>query len=185
MSIQLERFVYHYVDKANNLIQCSDHEENINSLDATIVEFLETLTDKLWNAEDSGNTVSGHFIDGVNPSRARPFIQEILENPNTILANSTNLANLLYQVSPGNASRGVLAVLSCVDLDSDTRYVAIYKIKCEDERVIKILSGDHLPELSVEEMRNILLKELQKGALIPHPDRQQYGLKVTDMQAPL
>ena len=61
--------------------------------------------------------------------------------------------------------------------------MAIYKIKCEDKQIIKILSGDNLPEITVEEVTNILLKELQKGALIPHPDKQQYDLKVTDLQS--
>ena len=32
-------------------------------------------------------------------------------------------------------------------------------------------------------MTNNLFKELQKGALIPHPDKLQYDLKVTDLQS--
>jgi hypothetical protein len=46
-----------------------------------------------------------------------------------------------------------------------------------------MLSGDNLPEITVEEVTNILFKELQKGALIPHPDKLQYDLKVTDLQS--
>ena len=183
MGIQLQRFAYHFVDKASNYLSYSQNETNIGTLNITIVDFLEVLTNKLWDAADSGNTVSGVFNNGVPASRARPLIHAILENPDTILDNSIKLADLLYQVSPANASRGILAVILCRDTNSDQRYVAIYKIKCNDEKVIKFLSGENLPEITVEEVRNILFKELQKGALIPHPDKQQYDLKVTDLQS--
>jgi hypothetical protein len=183
MGIQLLRFAYHFVDKASNYFSYSEKETDISTLNITIIDFLETLTNKLWDAEDSGNTVSGHFNTGVPGSRAQPFIQAILDNPDTLLDNSKKLADVLYQVSPANASRGILAVILCRDTNTDQKYVAIYKIRCEDEQVIKILSGDNLPEITVEEVSNILFKELQKGALIPHPDKQQYDLKVTDLQS--
>lgn len=183
MGIQLLRFAYHFVDKASNYIGYSENEQDINTLNITIIDFLETLTNKLWDAEDSGNTVSGKFNHGTAPSLARPLVHAILENPDTILENSKKLADLLFQVSPTNASRGILAVIYCRDTYTDLKYVAIYKIKCENEQVIKILSGHNLPELTVEEVTNILFKELQKGALIPHPDKHQYDLKVTDLQS--
>jgi len=183
MGIQLLRFTYHFVDKAMNLLHYSESETEIRTLNITMIDFLETLTNKLWDAQDSGNTVSGHFNTGVPGSRAQPLIHAILENPDTILENSKKLADLLFQVSPNNASRGILVVILCRDTNTDQKYVAIYKIKCEDEQVIKILSGDNLPEITVEEVQNILFKELQKGALIPHPDKQQYDLKVTDLQS--
>jgi hypothetical protein len=183
MGLQLLRFAYHFVDKASNYIGYSEKEQEISALKTTIVDFLETLTDKLWEAEDSGNTVSGQFNHGASPSRARPLIHAILENPDTLLENSKKLAELLFQVSPANASRGILAVIYCRDTNSDLKYVAIYKIRCDDEEVIKLLSGDKLPEIAVEEVTNILFKELQKGALIPHPDKHHYDLKVTDLQS--
>jgi hypothetical protein len=183
MGIQLLRFAYHFVDKASNTISYSETEQAISTLNITIIDFLETLTNKLWDAEDSGNTVSGQFNNGLPASRARPLIHGILENPDTILDNSRKLADLLFQVSPANASRGILVVIYCRDTNSELKYVAIYKIKCEDEQVIKILSGENLPEITVDEVSNILFKELQKGALIPHPDKLQYDLKVTDSQS--
>ena len=182
MGIQLLQFVYHFVDKATNTLQYSEHENDIHSLNFMIVDFLEVLTNKLWDAEDSGNTVSGHFNHGLTPSRAQPLLHGILEKPETLLDNSKKLADILFQVSPANASRGILAVILCRDTNTDLKYVAVYKIKCEDENVIKILSGD-MPEIAVEEVRDILFKELQKGALIPHPDKLQYDLKVTDLQS--
>ena len=183
MGIQLLRFAYHFVDKASNYIGYSDKEQDINSLNIAVIDFLETLTTKLWEAEDSGNTVSGQFHHGASPSKARPFIHAILENPDSILDNSKKLSDLLFQVSPVNASRGILAVIYCRNTFTDLKYVAVYKIKCEDEQVIKLLSGEGLPEITVEEVTNILFKELQKGALIPHPDKHHYDLKVTDLQS--
>ena len=90
MGIQLLRFAYHFVDKALNNISYSEKEQEISKLNITIIDFLETLTNKLWDAEDSGNTVSGQFNNGVSSSRARPLIHAILENPDTILDNSRN-----------------------------------------------------------------------------------------------
>ncbi len=182
MAIVLERFVHHFIDKEKNIINCSTLEQNVQLLHPTIVSFFEDLTDELWNAEDSGPTVSGHFSVGVNPSHARPFIQGILDNNDSMLLNSTNLANLLYEVSPRNSSRGVLGVFLVQNTDTQTQHLAIYKIKCEDERLVRVLSSNNLPELEVQEVRNALLKELQKGAIIPHPNRNLYDLKVTDKQ---
>jgi hypothetical protein len=183
MAIQLKRMAYHFIDKGDNHLVYSEGAIEIDRLDGTILDFLEYLTDKLWDAEDSGNTVSGNFNQGANPSMAQPLIQGILENPETLFENSKKLADLLYQVSPSTASRGILVVILCRETNSDQNYVAIYKIRCEDEKVIKIISGGSLPEIAVEEVSNILLKELQKGALIPHPDKQHYDLKVTDLQS--
>lgn len=183
MGIQLKRVAYHFVDKAESRLVYSNHAIEIERLDGTILDFLESLTNKLWEAEDSGNTVSGNFNHGVTPSRAQPLIDGILENPDRLLENSKKLADLLYEVSPATASRGILVVILCRQTHSDQEYVAIYKIKCEDEKVIKIISGSSLPEMMVEEMSNILFKGLQKGALIPHPDKEQYDLKVTDLQS--
>ena len=183
MGIQLQQVAYHFVDKAANNLVYSENAKNINTLDGTILDFLEALTNKLWDAEDSGNTVSGNFNQGATPSRAQPLIHDILENPDTLFDNSKKLAELLFQVSPNTASRGILVVILCCETTSNQNYVAIYKIKCEDEKVIKIISGDALPEITVEEVSNILFKELQKGALIPHPDKQHYDLKVTDLQS--
>jgi hypothetical protein len=183
MAIQLKRVAYHFVDKAASNLVYSAGAIEIDRLDGAILDFLEYLTDKLWEAEDSGNTVSGNFNQGATPSMAQPLIHGILENPETLFENSKKLADLLYQVSPNTASRGILIVILCRETVSDQNYVAIYKIKCEDEKVIKIISGENLPEIAVEEVSNILLKELQKGALIPHPDKQHYDLKVTDLQS--
>lgn len=183
MGIHLKRFAYHFVDKAANNLVYSESAKDIDTLDGTIIDFLESLTNKLWDAEDSGNTVSGIFNEGATPSRAQPLIREILENPDSLFDNSKKLAELLFQVSPNTASRGILVVILCRETTSDQNYVAIYKIKCEDEKVIKIISGENLPEIAVEEVSNILFKELQKGALIPHPDKQHYDLKVTDLQS--
>ncbi len=183
MAIQLKQVAYHFVDKAANNLVYSENVVEIERLDGTVLDFLEYLTDKLWEAQDSGNTVSGNFNRGATPSMAQPLIQDILENPETLLENSKKLADLLYQVSPSTASRGLLVVILCRETTTDQNYVAIYKVRCEDEQVIKIISGGNLPEIAVEEVSNILLKELQKGALIPHPDKQHYDLKVTDLQS--
>jgi hypothetical protein len=183
MAIQLKQVAYHFVDKAASQLVYSENAIDIDTLDGTVLDFLEYLTDKLWDAEDSGNTVSGNFNQGASPSMAQPLINAILENPDTLFENSKKLADLLYQVSPNTASRGILVVILCRETNTNQNYVAIYKIKCEDEKVVKIISGESLPEIAVEEVNNILLKELQKGALIPHPDKQHYDLKVTDLQS--
>lgn len=61
MAIQLQQVAYHFVDKAANNLVYSENVVEIERLDGTVLDFLEYLTDKLWEAEDSGNTVSGNF----------------------------------------------------------------------------------------------------------------------------
>jgi hypothetical protein len=185
MSIRIEHCAYHFVDKSSGVLLCTPAEQDLSRVDRAICQFFEDRTTDLWEAEDSGNTVSGLFaVDdpSIGTSSARPLIQEILANSATFFSNSARLADLLFRASPTNASPGVLVVLSCTHLETSLPYLAIFKLKYKDESFVRYLDGGQLPQLQVEEVRNMLIKDLQKGALIPHPGRGDYHLKVTDKQ---
>ncbi|HVN56341.1 MAG TPA: nucleoid-associated protein [Anaerolineaceae bacterium] len=183
--IDLLRCAYHFVDRHSAELRCSPAELDLSAANPAICQFFAEMTTDFWNAEDSGITVSGVFAGADSPSGpspARPLIAAILADPATFFDQSVALATRLYDCSPTNSSPGILVVLLCRHLQSGLSFLALYKLRYRDETIVRLLDGGQVPRLEVEQIRNILLKELQKGALIPHPGRQRFDLKVTDRQ---
>ena len=101
---------------------------------------------------------------------------------NRFFAASKDLAHHLYQKSHPKASPGVLAVVHVTESHNGNAFVSVLKIRHKDESFVRIL-GEALTQLEVEQVENMLLQDIQKGAIIPHPDRSKYDLKVVDRQA--
>ena len=183
--IDLLRCAYHFVDKRSGVLRCSTAELDLRAANPAICQFFEEMTANFWNAEDSGITVSGVFASADSPSgpsQVQPRIAAVLADPANFFDQSVALAAGLYDCSPTNASPGVLVALLCRHAENDQRFLALYKLRYRDETIVRLLDGGQVPQLEAEQIRNILLKELQKGALIPHPSRREFDLKVTDRQ---
>ena len=185
---QIDRFGYHYIDKKNNRTTYTLTEQDINQLPTTIITFLLDMVKVVWMAPDSGTTRSGNFAKNhpkIGTSDAQPHIENISTKPDIFFESTRKLAELLDARTPGTASPGVLGILRLLRTNNEEEtpdiYIAIIKIRHTDEQFIKLLTGQ-VPELSVEEIKNLLLKDIQKGAIYPHPDKQGYDIKVTDQQ---
>ncbi|GAP21223.1 nucleoid-associated protein [Leptolinea tardivitalis] len=178
MATKLISLAYHLVDKKKPELKFSQGVIKAIDLPKEILDFFVELTDKLIQTNDSGNCVSGNFqkVD------AETLIKDILDAPEKLFDDSIELANILFESSPKNASRGLLAILHCHDGIINKDFLAIYKIKCEDEKIIKIVTGEQIPQLKVEELRDILFRQLQKGAIYPHPNKKNFDIKVFDLQ---
>jgi len=174
----------HYIDKHAENIRYATDAQHGGQLHPTIADFLLALVGKVWFAPDTGSTRSGHFKaeDGPHPSLAKPHIAQILHGNDCFFNSSQKLAEHLYQQTPATASPGLLAVLQLGQPDNGQKFVSILKIRHKDENFVKILD-DALTQLKVEHINNLLLEDIQKGAVIPHPQRGDYDLKVVDKQA--
>lgn len=183
--LALERLAFHYVDKSCPEPAFSSQAPEVALLDQTIQDFLVSLAAEVWEADDAGNTRSGRFAGDENPvlgaSAARPLIETILNDPDGFFEASKGLATLLFQHSPGNASPGVLCLMRLFDPETKRPYAAVIKVRYRDERFVRLLTGDG-PQLSVAQIDKMLLREVQKGALTPHPQRSNFDLKVIDKQ---
>lgn len=186
--LRLDRLAVHYVDRNAEEPVYATGEQNVVVLHPTIVGFLMNLVDEIWDAPDSGSTRSGLFVlddhERLRPSFVKRWADEIAvagdPESDRFFATSKALAEHLHQQSHPRASAGLLAVMRLTS--SDSCFVALIKIRHRDESFVHVLS-DALTQLDVEQVQNMLLPNIQKGVIIPHPVRSEYHLKVIDKQA--
>ena len=185
-NLELNRLAIHYVDRNSGSLECAPGEQDVEALDSTITDFLLALVSEVWNAREAGSTRSGHFVpdddEGLGTSVAKQCVATIIHEEDGFFDASIDLAQHLYQQSPGTASPGLLAVMRLVQSADGAIIVALLKIRHKDESFVKVLE-QALTQLEVEQVENMLLPDIQKGAIIPHPHRGDYDLKVVDKQA--
>jgi hypothetical protein len=185
-SLELNRLAIHYVDRNADGPVYAPREQDVATLHPTIVDFIVGLVSRVWDAEDTGSTRSGHFVpddhERLGPSVTKQCVGRILDDDAGFFDASKDLALRLYRKSHPRASPGVLAVMRLVHVDEGSMFVAILKIRHTDRSFVRVLS-DALTHLEVEQVENMLLRDIQKGAIVPHPYRHEYDLKVVDQQA--
>jgi hypothetical protein len=183
LNLELNRLAIHYVDKNSETLEYAPGEQDTKALNSTITEFLLGLVSKVWDAPDTGSTRSGHFVpddhEQLGPSLAKQCAHTILHEEDRFFDTSKDLAQHLYRQSPGTASPGLLAVVRLVRPNDQEVLVALLKIGHKDESFVRVLE-EALTQLEVEQVENMLLRDIQKGAIIPHPHRGDYDLKIID-----
>jgi len=183
LPLELKQFAYHYVDQKSEAPVFSEHEQPVVELPDAIQSFLLEMVAKIWDAPDAGSTRSARFVSGEEGDPpARELLRQVCEEEDSFFEASCRLASLLHERSHPNASPGVLAVMRLERPEDGARFAALVKIRYKDVAFVRLNTGDR-PRLEVEEVENILLREIQKGALYPHPDKSGYDLKVIDAQA--
>lgn len=185
VEFRLDRFAYHYVDPRSPEPVYSPAEQDMAAMPEAIQDFLFDLVAEIWDAPDAGSTRSARFAQNherLGDSEARPWIEQALAGGEDFFAATRELAALLHRQSPQSASPGVLGVIRLVPVHDDRPTLALIKIRHRDEAFVHLGEGE-LPRLEVEQVERILLKDIQKGALAPHPEKSEYDLKVIDSQA--
>jgi nucleoid-associated protein YejK len=177
LNFELERLAIHYVDIKSKQIRYATGEQDVEALDSAITSFFSELLAEVWNAPDTGAIESARFM---GQSVTQQCVIDILAGKNDFFETSKTLAHQLYQKTHTNASPGLLAVVRFVN--HGTTYVALLKIRYKDESFVRAL-GAALTQLQVEHVQNMLLKEIQKGAISPHPTKDDYDLKIVDKVA--
>jgi hypothetical protein len=185
-NLKLNRLAIHYVDRNMEGPIYAPHEQDIEALHPTIIKFIIDLVSEVWDAPDTGSTRSGRFVQGdhkrLEPLVAKQYLGKIIQGDSGFFTASKDLALHLHQRSHPRASPGVLAVTRLVQIDNEDVFVAVLKIRHKDESFVRVVS-EALTQLEVEQVENMLLRDIQKGAVIPHPHRDDYDLKVIDKQA--
>ena len=183
--LQLLRLAVHYVDRKTNRILLAPSEQDVSSFDSTIVDFFSKIITDVSSEKDTGYHRSASFMPDddtlTDPVTIHHDVESILDSDTAFFNTSRNLANRLYQKSPGTASSGLLATVKFQRLSDGREFVAILKIPHKDGRFVKVLETA-LTQLEVEQVQNMLSDSIQKSAIIPHPYRTDYDLKVVDKQ---
>lgn len=185
LPLELKRVAFHYVDQKLDQPVYADQEVDLERLPPAIHAFLLDMVAEIWHAMDAGSTRSARFAAPDGPEEAaavKSLIDALLQDEAAFFACSQRLAQLLRERSHPNASPGVLGVMSLRRLGDGKRFVALIKIRHRDQELVRLLSAG-TPRLEVEQVQNVLLKDIQKGALIPHPEKPDYEVKVIDAQS--
>lgn len=179
MTITLERAVFHLVNPPGKTLAKATVELPVASLHTTIQNFFIKCTEDLIKAEDSGNNLSARF--NPMPNAAQTAIQAVWKGEAFFFDAASDLAQLLFDKSPNNASAAVLAVLRCRQIEDNCIFAVLFKVYYRKEAFVH-LEKDDQPNLVVQEISNVLVERIQKGAIFPHPQKQDFDLKVCDFQ---
>jgi len=169
----------HFVDKKSNILELASGEQNLQQLNPAVIEFILKLITEVWNAHESGNVNSG-FFSSTKSQAAKNSIENIKNSHDDFFSETVTLARRLYASTPNTASSGLLAIVRCLSYDSDA-HVALLKIQKENESFVRLRENE-LTQITVEDIKNLLQDKIQKGAIIPHPNKRNYDLKTIDKQ---
>jgi hypothetical protein len=185
MELQIDQLAIHYLDPPNKLLLYSDAPEDVPGLPVDIRKFFLGIVNEVVDSDDAGPTYSAKFlppVDPPDPTSVNGLVQALLSAPAAFFDKSKAIAQCLYAASPPVAPPGVLAVIALHDQgDDQKKYACLVKVRYEDRNFVALTDAS-LTELTVEEIKHMLLDQIQKGAIIPHPDRADYHLKLIDKQ---
>lgn len=183
LDLELTRLAIHYVDRKSNRLECAPQEQIVETLSPTIIRFFVNSVSQVWSAEEKSANRSGHFVPDDDPSLGPSVVKQHLQNlrqaDGRFFNASKELATHLYRQMPGTASAGIIAILQLIRPVDGKTFIAILKVRHKDENFVRVLS-QALTQLEVEQVENMLLDDIQKGALIPHPEKDDYDLKLID-----
>lgn len=195
--LEIQRLAVHYLDKAQAKLELAPQEQPVAELSPLVLQFLTNLVWEVWAAEDSGNTTSARFAHEAAAAqfmlprlhalsgRAAPSLPQAVPPTDhlhkSFFETSLEIVQHLYDNSPTNSSPGLLGVFLCQGPADGETSLALLKIEAQDEKLIR-LSKDLLTEITVQDVENLLLEKIQKGAIYPHPQKKGFDLKVVDQQ---
>lgn len=170
--------------------------QDLTALDDVITGRLLALIQDAWDRPDTGDVRSARFHpDPPKPEMAllRGYLDGIEEDvwsqppgdaaaATRFLVLSQQIDDRLYDCTPLSASPGLLMVADFSPPGQVGRYLALLKIRHEDQHLVHILQSS-LTDLSVQEVEMILTRDVLKGVIWPHPSRPGYDLKLIDYQA--
>jgi len=179
--IKFDKLAIHYVDSNKEKLELSGEEQDITAFDQTIRGFLEDLVAEVWDAQDSGSNRSGHFVPAghnLGPSFIQDYVNRIIDERDSFFESSIEIARHLYKQSPRTASPGLIVILRMIRQEDKKVFVSILKVRHKDEKFVVL--EEILTQLEVEPVEKVLLKEIQKGSIIPHPVKEEYHIKTID-----
>jgi hypothetical protein len=148
---------------------------------ATVQRFLDEHLTSIWRDE------TAEIADLHEGSSVLRLWQQFQVNGTTFLELSKELATLLHQVSPANATRGLLIVVQFSPEDRADKYLALLKLDPGDRDVLRLeeRQGQVILDLAVEHIKLALPdpRGVLKWALLPHPSLPGVGAKLKDRQS--
>jgi nucleoid associated protein NdpA len=193
IAFDIQRIAIHLVDKQGTGLRLSRAEVKLDSYpqaqQKTIRDFLTGHIERAWGAEESKRTRPANFRDD---SSVRAFYAQLSGDGDGFFDTSKTLARNLYDLSPSNASRGLLLVLWFTVPDAPQKFLGLFKLdpgRRDQIALDRDDSGQTLLKLAVQSIEEALPEpgdRVLKWALIPHPPTEgepsRFDLKLRDEQ---
>jgi 37-kD nucleoid-associated bacterial protein len=198
IAFEIQSIALHLVDKKDKSREEPRYSNSVIDLGsasyskqqkAAIQSFLAGHLQRAWDTAEGGRTRAARFEEN---SPVREFSSKLPEAPQEFFEMSKSLAKRLYDISPVNASRGLLLVLRFTVPDASQPFLGLFKLDPGDRDQIALErdeQGQILLKLAVAHIQEALPEpgdRVLKWALIPHPpvadDSSQFDLKLRDEQ---
>lgn len=185
----VERIALHLVDRTLPGPRLSDHGIDLDSYDSVddvqaLTNFFNGHLEKIWEAQEGLRTRAANFQDR---STIQECYQAILLDPLCFFERSRLMAQRLYDESRGlRTTRGLLLVLWIRQPDVPRPFLVLLKLEPGPSNKITLSqdnAGATLLDLVVEHLEQALPDpgdRILKWAVMPHPSRTAYQLKVKD-----
>jgi nucleoid-associated protein YejK len=193
MSVEfaVDRVALHFVDTSLEGPQLSTKEINLKSVDRSedikvLDDFFKGHLEKIWLDKESKKTCAATFKES---SEIRDFYAKIIGDPDHFFKYTCEMAKQLYVASPNTASKGILMVLLFTVAGESSQFLGLLKMDPGRKDAITLgedKDGNVLLDLAVRTIKQVLPdprgEKILKWAVIPHPSRHAYELKVKDEQ---
>lgn len=194
-SFDIRRIAIHFVDKKNKTARgprLSRREARIETYPAeerkAITDFLSRHLQGAWEAVEGQQTRAATFVED---SAVAGWHAQLEADVGSFFEVSCDLARRLWEISPGNASPGLLLVLWFHVPDAPRPFLGLFKLDPGPRDQVALErdeAGEILLRLAVERIELALPEpeRVLKWALIPHPPAtgqpSRFDLKLRDMQ---
>lgn len=194
----IRRIAIHFVDKADKKNRpprgprLSRREARIETYPdeerKAITDFLSRHLQGAWEAVEGQQTRAATFVEDSDVARWHARLEGDADG---FFEVSCDLARRLWEVSPANASPGLLLVLWFLVPDAPRPFLGLFKLDPGPRDQVALErdeAGEILLRLAVERIELALPEpeRVLKWALIPHPPAlgqpSRFGLKLRDMQ---
>ncbi|MFZ3149219.1 MAG: nucleoid-associated protein [Methanothrix sp.] len=187
----VDRVALHFIDTSLEDAKLSTKEINLKSSDRSedievLDDFFKGHLEKIWLDKESQKTCAATFKDASN---IRDFYAKIIEDTSQFFDCTCEMAQQLHLASPNTASKGILMVLLFSVAGEPSQFLGLLKMDPGRKDAITLgedKEGNVLLDLAVRTIKQALPdpqgEKILKWAVIPHPTRRTFQLKVKDEQ---
>ena len=191
VEITIDKVALHLVDTSLDGPILSKEEINLSSPDKAedikvLNDFFKGHIERIWLDKESQKTCAASFKES---SDVRDFYAKIIENRSQFFKHTCEMARQLYVASPNTASKGILMILLFSVGTESSPFLGLLKMDPGRKDTITLEEdneGNILLDLAVRTIKQALPdprgEKILKWAVIPHPSRRTFDLKVKDEQ---
>ena len=191
VEFNVDRVALHFVDTDSDGPRLSTNEINLQSLGQNdnikiLSDFFKGHLEKIWLDKESKKTCAATFKVS---SEIHKLFKDIVEDATQFFKCTCDMAQQLYDTSPNTASKGILMVLLFSVAGEPSSFLGLLKMDPGRKDAITLgedKDGNVLLDLAVRTIKQALPdprgEKILKWAVIPHPSRRAFELKVKDEQ---